>query len=692
MTRDRELLFEIGTEEIPSGYMAAALKDLEGHASRLFRDQRIGFSGLQTFGTPRRLVLHVERLEETQADRVREVIGPARAVAFDPQGRPTKAALGFARAQDVPVEKLKVRTLDRGDYVVAVIKERGERLQDLLPTLLPKLVSSLSFPKFMRWGQGAFRFVRPIRWLLAIFGGRVIPFEIEGVKSGNKTFGHRFLSRGPIRVRSFQDYVEELEGRHVIVDQKRRREMIVKLATEAAAKAGGKPVLDDDLVESVTHLVEFPNVVCGGFQRDYLSLPRDVIMTPMRKHQRYFPVVNSAGTLLPHFVAISNMKTKDMDVIREGNERVLTARLKDADFFFKEDSKTPLGARVPRLKGIIFQERLGTIFDKTERLQRLVAFMAERVAPALVHDARRAAELCKADLVTNMVKEFPSLQGVMGREYALRSGESPAVTQAIEEHYLPRFSGDRLPESVLGALVGVADRIDTVCGCFGIGLIPTGSEDPYALRRLGQGIVQILLRREMDLPLSPLVGAGLELFGDRLTRPADRAAHEVKEFLAARLHATLTERGTPSDLVDAVLSVDVEQVFRAGRRAEALAAFRHEGDFGELAVAFKRVVNILPEGFSKGVDASRFVTSAERALHGEAMSLRAETEELLRTGDYMRALQRIAAIRPIVDMFFEEVLVMADDRDLQENRLALLKEVADLFSGIADFSKIAAPS
>ncbi len=685
----KELVFEIGTEEIPSGYMTSALRDLEAEACRLFQEERIAFSGVRTLGTPRRLALYVERLEETQSDRVREVVGPAKAVAYDQEGHPTKAALGFARAQGLPVEKLQVRALDRGEYVVAAIEERGAHLDELLPILLPRLVASLSFPKFMRWGQGSFRFVRPIRWLLALYGGRMIPFEIDGVKSGNKTYGHRFLSRGQIRVRSFQDYMEKLEERYVIVDQSRRRDLVVKLAEEAAAKVGGKPVLDDDLVEGVTYLVEYPNVVCGGFELEYLSLPRDVIMTPMRKHQRYFPVVDHAGQLLPHFVAISNMKAKEMDVIRVGNERVLRARLKDADFFFKEDRKIPLPERVPKLRGIIFQDRLGTLFDKVERLQELVIYMAEKVAPKLVHDARRAVQLCKADLVTTMVKEFPNLQGVMGREYARLSGEAPVVAQAIEEHYLPRFSGDRLPESMVGAIVGLADRIDSICGCFGIGLIPSGSEDPYALRRLGQGTVQILLSTGIDLRLSEPIVKSLELFGDRLTRPKERAAQEVMEFLAARLHLILTERGIPGDLVDAVLSVDAERVPGAGKRAEALAAFRQEPDFGELAVAFKRVINILPRGFSKPVDPNRFVTSAERALHGEAANLRADTEHLVRAGDYFRALQRIAAIRPIVDMFFEEVLVMADDRDLQENRLAILKEVADLFSGIADFSKVA---
>lgn len=686
----QELLFEIGIEELPSSYMMPALKELDAQARRLLEEYRIAFTGVRTFGTPRRLTLHVEQLDQNQGDLVREVVGPSRAAAFDPDGRPTKAALGFARAHGVPVEHLRVKTLDRGEYVVAAIVERGVRLEELLPVVLPRLIASLSFPKSMRWGQGAFRFVRPIRWIVALHNGRIIPFEVDGITSGNKTCGHRFLSRGRIRVRSFQDYVEKLEEHYVIVNQHRRRKLVTKLAEEAAAVVGGKPVFDDELVEMVTCLVEYPTVVCGRFEQEYLALPRDVIMTPMRKHQRYFPVTDDAGKLLPYFVAISNMKAKDMDLIRAGNERVLRARLKDAAFFFMEDRKVRLRERIPQLQGITFQEKLGTMLEKAGRLTELTGYLAEQAAPHLVDDACQAAQLCKADLVTTMVKEFPSLQGVMGREYAQLSGEAPVVAQAIEEHYLPRFAGDRFPESLIGSLVGLADRLDTVCGCFGIGLIPTGSEDPYALRRHGQGIVQILLNAGIDLPLSQPIRKSLELFGNRLTMPRERVAQEVMGFLAARLHAILTERGVPGDLVEAALSVDAERVSDAAKRAEALAAFRREADFTELAVAFKRVIRILPKDFSKSVDPRRFVSSAERALHGEATTLRAETEHLVKSGDYVRALQLIAAIRPIVDMFFEEVLVMAEDRDLQDNRLAILKEVADLFCGIANFSKIVA--
>ena len=451
----KELLFEIGTEEIPSGYLPPALEELKAAARRLFGEQRLACDTIRTLGTPRRLVLFVDGLAERQADVRREVIGPPKAVAFDAEGRPTKAAEGFARAQGVAVESLQVRALERGEYVVALQEEQGGRTRDVLATALPRLLGMLSFPKFMRWGEGAIRFVRPIRWLLAIFDGRVVPFEVDGLATDGKTYGHRFLAPRGARVRSFQEYLDVLESRFVIVDPVRRREMVRAQATEAAANVKGRPVLDEALVESVADLVEFPTAVCGAFKPEYLELPREVIVTPMQKHQRYFPVVDAIGNLLPYFVTISNMQAKDMELIRQGNERVLRARLHDAEFFFREDRKRPLPDRLPELGQIIFQEKLGSVADKVRRLQHLAAWIAERVDPAARTAAERAALLCKADLPTNMVKEFPNLQGTMGREYARLSGEPPEVCQAIEEHYLPRFAGDRLPASGVGVAVAI---------------------------------------------------------------------------------------------------------------------------------------------------------------------------------------------------------------------------------------------
>jgi glycyl-tRNA synthetase beta chain len=428
------------------------------------------------------------------------------------------------------VERLEVRALDRGEYVVAVQEEKGAATPEVLLALLPKLIASLSFPKFMRWGEGTFRFVRPIRWLLAIYGGKVVPVTIEGLKADAKTYGHRFLSPRGVRVRGFQDYVDKLEEKFVIVDPDRRRALVRTLATEAAATVKGQPVLDDELVETVTHLVEFPTVICGSFKREYLDLPREVIITPMQEHQRYFPVVDARENLLPHFVAISNMRAKDMELIRQGNERVLRARLNDAEFFYRDDRKLPLAERVPHLAHIIFQEKLGTMYDKVQRIGGLAGRIADRVDPACRAIVERAAFLCKADLVTTMVKEFPNLQGTMGRVYARLSGEPAEVCQAVEEHYLPRFAGDKLPQGNAGAVVGLADRLDSIVGCFGVGLMPTGSEDPYALRRAAQGVVQVILHRNFRASLGEMVDQAREGFAGRLNQQVEKVRRDVLDF------------------------------------------------------------------------------------------------------------------------------------------------------------------
>jgi glycyl-tRNA synthetase beta chain len=586
----------------------------------------------------------------------------------------------------VAVEALQVRALERGEYLVAVQEERGARTVEVLAGLLPKVLGALSFPKFMRWGEGTFRFVRPIRWLLAIYDGRVVPFEVDGLKAEGKTYGHRFLAPRGVRVRSFQEYLEALEERFVIVDPARRRELVRSQAAEAAAAVQGRPVLDDALVETVADLVEFPTAVCGAFKPEYLELPREVIVTPMQKHQRYFPVVDAANNLLPHFVAVSNMRAKDMGLILQGNERVLRARLNDAEFFFREDRKRPLAERLPELRQIIFQEKLGSVADKIQRLQRLAGWLAAQADPAARSAAERAALLCKADLPTAMVKEFPNLQGIMGREYARLSGEPPEVCQAIEEHYLPRFAGDRLPASGAGAAAALADRLDSIVGCFGIGLVPTGSEDPYALRRAALGVVQIILQRGWHVPLDEAVACAQAGLGGGPKSDATRQA--VLDFLRGRTQAVLAERGLPGDVIEAVLSAGSNDIADVARRAEALGVLRREADFAELATAFRRVVGIIPRGFDRPVETSRLVEGAERALYAQAVDLKGEVERLVASRDYLGALRRIAGLRPVVDMFFEEVLVIGPDEGLTQNRFALLKTVGSLFAQIADFTKI----
>ncbi|MFQ5839983.1 MAG: glycine--tRNA ligase subunit beta [Candidatus Methylomirabilales bacterium] len=689
MAQEKELLFEIGTEEIPSVYLSHALRELEQVAGRLFQQARLAHQGLRCLGTPRRLTLIIDRLADRQADERREVIGPPKAAAYGPDGKPTKAAHGFAKSQGVTAGQLKVKATDRGEYVVALQEFKGERATALLPALLPRIVRELDFPKMMRWGEGTIRFVRPLRWLLALYGGRVIPFTLDGVESGDRSRGHRFLSPKPFRVKSVTAYRTELRKRHVIVDPAERHQVIAD-AVEAAARAvGGKALLDPGLLEEVAHLVELPTVLRGEFPESYLLLPREVIITPMRKHQRYFPVLDRQGNLLPSFIAVSNMQAKEMGLIRAGNERVLRARLADADFYFQEDKRRlPMTGWVPRLDQVLYQERLGSIGDKVRRLADLAAFLCEHSVPELLEEARRASLLCKADLVSGMIREFPELQGVMGRIYAELDGERATVAEAIEEHYLPRTASDRLPKSRLGAILAVADRLDTMAGCFGIGLVPTGSEDPYALRRAATGVVLILLEGRVQGLLSAIVRKAVDLVRPRMTRPVEPVVGDILEFLRARQQSLLVERGVPPDVVEAVLAVDSDRVDQVGRRAAALAAFRQEADFAELAAAFRRVVNILGKLPSSPVDPSLFTETAEAGLYEAAHRLREQVDPLLQQERYAEALRQMAGIRPVIDRFFDAVLVMAEDPTIRDNRLALLHQVAGMFGRLADFSKL----
>ncbi|MDH7499844.1 MAG: glycine--tRNA ligase subunit beta, partial [candidate division NC10 bacterium] len=444
MPKRKDLLLEIGTEEIPSEFLPAAISDLGTLAHQFLKEARLGFGELRTLGTPRRLVLWVKALQEAQRPLSRQIVGPSAKAAFDGEGRPTPAALGFARAQGIPWESLTVKTLERGDYVVATLEEAGLPTLQILPSLLPRMILSLPLPKSMRWGDGNLRFLRPIRWLLALYGGQTIPFEMDGIASGDRTCGHRFLSPRFVRVRSLPDYLAKLRRKWVIVDPSERQQRIREAADAEAARLGGAVEWDQELLLTVAHLVEYPVVFCGHFKEEHLQLPKEVITTPMKKHQRYFPVVNEEGGLLPYFVAVSNMKADDLSLIRNGNERVLSARLADAQFFYREDRKVSLEARVPELKHILYQEQLGTLYDKTERMERLSGTLAEGICPERKPSAIRAARLSKADLLTLMVKEFPTLQGVMGRIYARQDGEEAEVATAIEEHYLPRFANDRL--------------------------------------------------------------------------------------------------------------------------------------------------------------------------------------------------------------------------------------------------------
>jgi glycyl-tRNA synthetase beta chain len=681
----KEFLLEIGTEEIPSRFINPALEKMKELFTALLASGRVGSRGdLRAFGTPRRLVLYCPDVDERQADISKEAVGPPKKVAFDAEGKPTKAATVFAEKSGVPVHALTFKSTEKGEYVVAWIDEKGGDTADWLKQALPGFILSIPFPKTMRWMDSDIRFARPIHWVLALWGGAVVDFSLDGIRSGNLSRGHRFMSPGAFLVKDFKSYSSQMEPNFVVIDPEARRQRIAKQAAELAASRNGAVLDDPGLVDEVANLVEYPVAVMGAFNKDYLRVPKEVLITAMREHQRYFSVVDANGNLLPCFITISNTRAEDMEIVRAGNERVLAARLSDAAYFFDHDVKLPLADRVEGLKKVTYQEKLGTLYDKTMRVKSLAGYLAGLFA-ADKKASERAAELCKADLLTGVVGEFPKLQGVMGRHYALNSREEPAVADAILEHYLPRFAGDKLPGSVEGVCVGIADRIDTITGCFSAGLVPSGSEDPYGLRRQSVAILTMLLDRGLRLSLSGLVAEACRGYG---LKNADKTAAETLDFLRQRLSGMLASEGLRSDIVDAALSVGFDDPVTGREKVKALDALRVSEDYPPLVTALKRAGNILPKGFSGAVNEGLLTQDAEKALYAAFMRIRDRVVEKTAKLDFRGALADIASLRRPVDVFFDTVMVMDKDAALKANRLALLAGITGLFSQIADFSRL----
>jgi glycyl-tRNA synthetase beta chain len=687
--KTQDLLLEIGTEEIPAGFMPQALKDLSRLAAEQLNAARLSYEKIVSLGTPRRLTLAVGGLADFQPDREEVLTGPPARVAFAPDGSPTKAGEGFARSQGVSVADLAVEDTERGPYVVLRRTVPGRPTSELLKQILPGVITSIPFAKTMRWGREEFRFARPVRWLVAIYGSDVVPFTLAGVKTGRESRGHRFMASRAIECPSgLGGYVAVLETGHVLADPEARRTRLLDEAESAAAAVGGRLLRDEDLVEINTHLTEFPSAVCGSFQERFLKLPREVLVTSMKEHQKYFAVVDDSGRLLPHFVAINNTRSPRPELVRKGHERVLTARLSDAAFFFEEDRRRPLEAFVPELSGMVFHQRLGTLYDKTLRVQALARYLAQEIAPDDTAVVERAAYLAKADLLTAMVGEFPALQGVMGREYARLSGEEPRVARAIEEHYLPVRSGGELPGTVEGALLGIADKMDTICGTFAIGLQPSGTADPYALRRLSLGVLHILEERALPLALPALVAEALKPYRGVISEASGDLAAGVLGFFRGRFVNDLAARGFAQDCVEAAVSAGFDVCADCVRRVEALTAVRSRPEFEPLSVAFKRVMNIL-KGFDGGaIDPALLRDDAEKALYDAYTSVRDGVTSLLEAGDYEDGLAGLLALKPQVDSFFDRVMVMVDDVALRDNRLALLWHISRLFLRIGDLSAI----
>ncbi len=683
----KEFLLEIGTEEIPSRFIAPALDKMQELFIALLAGGRVKSEGeIKAFGTPRRLVLYAAALGERQADVSKEVLGPPKKVAYDAFGKPTKAALVFAEKNRVAVADLGTKATDKGEYVVARVDETGGDTGDWLRQALAGYILSIPFPKSMRWMDKDIRFARPIHWVLALYGGAVAPFELNGIKSGNLSRGHRFMSPGVFLVKDYKSYMSQAEPNYVIIDPEARKQRITKQIEELARSIKGEILDDPGLVDEVTNLVEYPVAVLGGFDKDLLRIPKEILITAMREHQRYFSVVDSGGELKPHFITISNTRAEDMEVVRAGNERVLAARLSDAAYFFDHDLKVHLADRVLGLKKVTFQEKLGTLHAKTERIGSLSRSLAELFG-ADAAAAERAALLCKADLLTGVVGEFPKLQGVMGRQYAILSGEDPKVAEAIFEHYLPRFAGDELPKTPEGRCVGTADRIDTIVGCFSAGLIPTGSEDPYGLRRQSVAVMNMLFDRGVRLSLKELIARASEGYG--LKKPErQKVEAEALDFFRQRLAGMLTGEGLRSDVVDAALSVSFDDPLTAKEKVRALDAWRASEDYQPLVTALKRAGNIIPPDFSGSVKKTLLAQDEEKVLYAAYGEIKDRVAEKTEQLDFRGALTDIASLRRPVDAFFDKVMVMDKDAGAKNNRLALLAGITQLFSGIGDFSRL----
>lgn len=709
-----KLLFEIGTEEIPAKFMPGILKQLKELAAAKMQELRIPFEDITVYGTPRRMAFIADGVAETQADVVVEAKGPSVKIAYV-SGAPSKAAQGFARGQGVDVKDLVVRD----NYVYAVKHLAGQPVVELLPGLLMDILTSLSFPKTMRWADYEFRFVRPIRWMVALFGDQIIPVEICGVKSGKFSMGHRFMQqslkaaaesqgllsaalskvgnkvysalagvKGAVEIPSAGDYKKVMYDNFVMVDQDERRALILQQIKDLAAQNGGEAEINEDLLEEVNYLVEWPTALCGKFEEKFLSLPKECIITPMREHQRYFPVLDEDGNLLNKFITVRNGGSEHLDIVTHGNERVLRARLSDAEFFFNEDRATKLEDRLEKLKTVSFQEGLGNMYDKSERLVKMAEMLRFAInTPVDEEELRRCALLCKTDLVTGMVIEFTELQGVMGREYALLDGEKPEVATGIFEHYLPRFAGDALPATTIGRIVGIGDKLDNICATFSRGLAPTGSQDPYALRRQALGVINILLDANYHISLAKIIAGTLYLL-DIKPEETGKLVPQIMEFFKQRLRNLLMDQGIRYDVIDAVFADKRnDDMVDLAVRCKALATYVEAGNAEPLVQVSVRVSNLCKKIEKEvAISGALFKDESENKLHEVVAAVSKEIIPEIVLYDYAAVLKAGEKVIEPVNTFFDNVMVMDGDENVKNNRLAMLEEVRGIVNAVGDLS------
>lgn len=681
------LLLEIGVEELPSRFGQTTLDQIENNLSKLLKEERINFDNIEKYATPRRLTFVIKNLADKATDLEEEVKGPAKKIAVDADGNFTKPALGFMKSKGLDPENVYFKQLGNAEYLFGTIKQEGKHTSEVLKNIVPEAIKNVTFPKAMRWGGKNMRFARPIRWMVALLNNEVLDIDLEGIKSSNITRGHRFLGEKEFEVNSVEEYFEKLDKNFVVLDQHKRKEMIRKQAIEVAKSLGGEVELDEDLLEEITFLVEYPTAFYGEFDEEYVKLPKEVVTTPMKEHQRYFPVLKD-GKLLPNFIAVRNGDSNRIDLVKAGNEKVLRARLADALFFYHEDTKKPLESFVDKLQTVVFQAKLGTVYDKTLRIEKLSqVILNELNMTESKENTLRAAKLCKADLVTNMVFEFTELQGIMGRDYAQVSGENEEVCQGIFEHYLPRFAGDILPETNTGIALSIADKLDSIAGFFAIGIKPSGSQDPYALRRQALGILSILLDRKLSVNLNNLINAALDNYSN-LEFNKEEVASQIVEFFVERVKNLFKDLGIRYDVIDAVLNNNLDDISDIHTRALELNRWLQKDELVEMLTAFNRVATLAEKATTDIVKEDLLKEDAEIKLYNGFKEIKSNVESLLLDKKYNEALDAFATLRPLVDNLFDNVMVMDKDEAIKENRLGLLKQIYSTMLTICDLSKI----
>ncbi|WP_442603723.1 glycine--tRNA ligase subunit beta [Paenibacillus sp. KN14-4R] len=690
MTKD--LLLEIGLEEVPARFVSDAVNQLADKLTKWLQQSRVEYGEVKVYGTPRRLAVLIADVADKGSDMTEQVKGPSRKIAADENGGWSKAALGFARSQGVAPEDLYFQELQGVEYVYATKNTLGIDTAQSLSETLESMITSMTFPKNMRWSSNDLKFVRPIRWLVALFGSSVIPFAITGVQSGRTTRGHRFLGTDT-DIANASSYVETMRQQSVLVNAEERRELIVKGIQDLAAEKSWVVPMQEDLLEEVVYLVEYPTALVGSFNPDFLHIPKEVLITSMREHQRYFPVLDEAGNLKPYFITVRNGDNRSLETVAKGNEKVLRARLSDAKFFYAEDQKVTIQSRLERLENIVFQEELGTIGDKVRRIVKIADALGTIIGvdDATRSDIRRAAEICKFDLVTQMVYEFPELQGIMGEDYARIAGEKEEVAVAINEHYKPRFSGDTSPASIVGTIVSIADKMDTISGCFSIGIIPTGSQDPYALRRQAAGIVQMTLDHKLQVSLSQVFGAALQVLQESnlVKRDAQEIKSDLQDFFGLRVKNVLTEKGIRYDVIDAIMGSGIDHLSAAIRKADVLGAAVQDAGFKTTVESFNRVGNLAAKADpADTVDAALLQEQAEKDLYEAWQAAYPLYHGCLVDEQEAKALVVLTDMKDVITTFFDSVMVMSDVDNIRRNRLALLNGIASDLRQFADFSKL----